>query len=46
MAPEEQLDNCEVRSKFYAEDKKKGGDEYMPESLKVMQSPIERHLKD
>ena len=35
-----------VLTKFYAEVKKKDGDDYEPESLKIMQSAIERHLKD
>ena len=39
MAPEK-LDK--VLSKFYAEVKKKDGDDYEPESLKIMQSAIER----
>ena len=43
MAPEE-LDK--VLSKFYAEVKKKDGDDYEPESLKIMQSAIERYLKE
>ena len=43
MAPEE-LDK--VLSKFYAEVKKKDGDDYEPESLKIMQSSIERYLKE
>ena len=41
MAPEE-LDK--VLSKFYAEVKEKDGDDYEPESLKIMQSSIERYL--
>ena len=41
MAPEE-LDK--VLSKFYTEVKKKDGDDYEPESLKIMQSSIERYL--
>ena len=41
MAPEE-LDK--VLGKFYAEVKKKDGDDYEPESLKIMQSSIERYL--
>ena len=32
--------------KFYAELKKKDEDDYKPESLKIMQGTIERHLKD
>ena len=43
MAPEK-LDK--VLSKFYAEVKKKDGDDYEPESLKIMQSAIERYLKE
>ena len=44
MAPEE-LDK--VLSKFYAEVKnKKDGDDYEPESLKIMHSAIERYLKE
>ena len=43
MAPEE-LDK--VLSKFYAEVKRKDGDDYEPESLKIMQSSIERYLKE
>lgn len=43
MAPEE-LDK--VLSKFYAEVRKKDGDDYEPESLKIMQSAIERYLKE
>jgi len=43
MAPEE-LDK--VLSKFYANVKKKDGDDYEPESLKIMQSSIERYLKE
>ena len=43
--PPEELDT--VLTKFYAEvKKKKDGDDYEPESLKIMQSAIERHLKD
>ena len=42
--PPEELDT--VLTKFYAEVKKKDGDDYEPESLKIMQSAIERHLKD
>ena len=42
MAPEE-LDN--VLGKFYAELKKKDGEDYEPESLKIMQSSIERYLR-
>ena len=43
MAPEE-LDK--VLSKFYAEVKKTDGDDYEPESLKIMQSSTERYLKE
>ena len=44
MAPEE-LDN--ILSNFYAEVKKKrDGDYYEPESLKIMQSAIEKYLKE
>ena len=43
MAPEE-LDN--ILSKFYAEVKKRDGDDYEPECLKIMQSAIERYLKE
>ena len=43
MAPEK-LDK--VLSKFYAEVKKKDGDDYEPESLKIMQSAIERYQKE
>ena len=42
--PPEELDK--VLTKLYAEVKKKDGDDYEPESLKIMQSAIERHLKD
>ena len=42
-APEE-LDK--VLSKFYAEMKKKDGDDYAPESLKITLSAIERYLKE
>ena len=42
--PPEELDT--VLRKFYAEIKKKDGGDYKPESLKIMQSAIERHLKD
>ena len=42
--PPEELDT--VLTKFYTEVKKKDGDDYEPESLKTMQSAIERHLKD
>ena len=42
--PPEELDM--VLTKFYAEVKKGDGDDYEPESLKIMQSAIERHLKD
>ena len=43
MAPEE-LDK--VLSKFYAEVKKKDGDDYEPVSLKIMQRAIEQYLKE
>ena len=43
MAPEE-LDK--VLSKFYAKAKKKDGDNYEPESLKITLSAIERYLKE
>ena len=43
MTPEE-LDK--VLGQFYAEVKKKDGNDYEPESLKIMQSAIERYLKD
>jgi len=43
MAP---ADVDEVLAQFYAEVKRKDGDDYEPESLKIMQSAIERHLKD
>ena len=43
MAPEE-IDK--VLSKFYAEVKKKDGDDYEPGSLKIIQSSIEWYLKD
>ena len=43
MAPEEL---GKVLSKFYAEVKKNNGDDYEPESLQIMQSPIERYLKE
>ena len=42
-APEE-LDK--VLSKFYVEVKKKDGDDYALESLKIMLSAIERYLKE
>ena len=42
--PPEELDK--VLTKFYAKVKKKDEDDYKPESLKIMQSAIERHLKD
>ena len=42
--PPEELDT--ILTKFYAEVKKMDGDDYEPESLKIMQSAIERHLKD
>ena len=35
-----------VLAQFYAEVKHKYGDDYEPESLKIMQSAIERHLKE
>ena len=40
----DELDN--ILNKFYAEVKERDGDYYEPESLKIMQSAIERHLKD
>ena len=43
MAP---ADLDEVLAQFYAEVKRKDGDDYEPESLKIMQSAIERHLKE
>ena len=43
MSPEE-LDK--VLGKFYAEVKEKDGGGYEPESLKIMQSSIERYLKE
>ena len=43
MSPEE-LDK--VLGKFYAEVKKKYGGGYEPESLKIVQSSIERYLKE
>ena len=43
MAPEK-LDK--VLSNFYAEVKKKDGDDYEPESLNIMQSAIKRYLKE
>ena len=30
---------------FYSDLRKKNGDEYKPESLKVMQTALERHLR-
>ena len=43
MAPEE-LDK--VLSKFYAEVKKKDGDDNEPETVKMMQSSTEKYLKE
>ena len=43
MAPKE-LDN--ILGKLYAEVKKRDGDYYQRESLKIMQSAIERYLKE
>ena len=43
MAPEELH---KVLSKFYAQLKKNNGDDYEPESLKIMRSAIERYLKE
>lgn len=43
MAP---ADLDKVLGQFYAEVKRKDGDDYEPESLKIMQSAIERHLKE
>ena len=43
MAPEE-LDN--ILGKLYAEVKKRDGDYYQRESLKIMQSAIETYLKE
>ena len=40
----DELDN--ILSKFYAEVTKRDGDDYEPESLKIMQSAIERYLKE
>ena len=40
----EELDK--VLSKFYAEVQKTDGDDYEPESLKIMQSSTERYLKE
>ena len=42
MAP---ADLDKVLGQFYAEVKRKDGDDYEPESLKIMQSAIECHLK-
>ena len=39
-----ELDN--VLSKFYAEVRKENGDEYEPDSLKVMQASIDRFLRE
>ena len=39
-----ELDN--VLSKFYAEIRKENGDEYEPDSLKVMQASIDRFLRE
>lgn len=43
MAP---ADLDKVLGQFYAEVKRKDGDDYEPESLRIMQSAIERHLKE
>ena len=43
MAPED-LDN--LLGKFYAEVKKQDGEDYEPESLKIMQCALERYLKE
>jgi hypothetical protein len=43
MAPEK-LDK--LLSKFYAEVKKRDGTDYEPDSLRIMQSAIERYLKE
>jgi len=44
MAPQE-LDKV-LSIKFYAEVKKRNGEDNEPESLKMMQSAIERYLKE
>ena len=43
MAPED-LDN--LLRKFHAEAKKQEGEDYEPESLKIMQCALERYLKE
>ena len=40
----EELDK--ILSKFYAEVKKRDGDDYEPESVKTIQSAIKRYLKE
>ena len=40
------LDLDKVLCKFYAEVKKKDGEDYEPESLRIMQCAIERYLKE
>ena len=35
-----------VLTEFYPEVRKRNGNDYEPESMKIMQSAIERHLKD
>jgi len=42
--PEDELDD--ILCRFYAEIRKQNGDEYEPDSLAVMQSSVERHLKN
>ena len=42
--PPEELDN--VVQKFYAEVRTKKGEDYEPDSLKVMQAALDRHLKN
>ena len=42
--PPEELDN--VLQKFYAEVRAKKGEDYEPDSLKVMQAALDRHLKN
>ena len=42
--PPERLDS--ILQQFYAELRKKNGDEYEPESLKVMQTALDRYLRD
>ena len=41
--PEQKLDS--TLGRFYAEVRKKDGQEYEPESLAVMQRALDRHLK-